>query len=530
MISASSSSPRCAALVKRAPSPQLTVRLEPRRAIRPRLRGSASGPSFGERFNLSIFRGDPTLPSDSLHARGSPGPRVLLTCSAIGNIAVGEGTKFLTDLETGSFVHVGGQQRVVTKVTRHTAIHTIPREPIAHARTPALPRPGRPPVLHRRVRSRACLTLCALGRSALLVLYLPCRQVETDTSIILDSEFDPPLQTGESLQFAVKTAVKDAEGPTYKVGWESRGAEFELGVHPCVAVIDLDGLWLEWANFHLDFVSMHCLEQFTEAVDKLRLEPSLRQGAALLGLDATGIDMAATGEILQEYVSHRPHLESTIQMLEQTLNQEQSKRAAIESKVDNITGLADIGGEMGEMGAMIAEMAPMLAFMEKELDAGRLLGGQLPELLKGIQLYHKSAFSRFEEGHQQIFTQFFPKMANILLMNSPRQILDGEEFSQQLELLSEEEEKALYQAMIQTSIKQSLSAAKNSNFTCSCGQTFSTQAALNGHQGQCTLKFSTQTPTPSAESQLNSPGSAQKKNGAARKRLGSPLLNASRGS
>jgi hypothetical protein len=148
------------------------------------------------------------------------------------------------------------------------------------------------------------------------------------------------------------------------------------------------------------------------------------------------------------------------------------------------------------------------------------------EMLKGIQLYHQSAFSRFEEGHQQIITQFFPKMANILLMNTPRQILDGEEFSQQLELLSKEEEKALYQAMIQTSIKQSLSAGKNSNFTCSCGQTFSTQAALNGHQGQCILKFSTQTPTPSAESQLNSPGSAQKKNGAARKRLGSPFLNA----
>ena len=147
-------------------------------------------------------------------------------------------------------------------------------------------------------------------------------------------------------------------------------------------------------------------------------------------------------------------------------------------------------------------------------------------MLKGIQLYHQSAFSRFEEGHQQIITQFFPKMANILLMNTPRQILDGEEFSQQLELLSKEEEKALYQAMIQTSIKQSLSAAKNSNFTCSCGQTFSTQATLNGHQGQCILKFSTQTPTPSAESQLNSPGSAQKKNGAARKRLGSPFLNA----
>jgi len=56
--------------------------------------------------------------------------------------------------------------------------------------------------------------------------------------------------------------------------------------------------------------------------------------------------------------------------------------------------------------------------------------------------------------------QFFPKMANILLMNTPRQILDGEEFSQQLKLLSEEQQKALYEAMIQTSIKQSLASRR----------------------------------------------------------------------
>jgi len=34
----------------------------------------------------------------------------------MGLIAVGEGTKFTKDLVTGSYVHVGGQQRVVTKV------------------------------------------------------------------------------------------------------------------------------------------------------------------------------------------------------------------------------------------------------------------------------------------------------------------------------------------------------------------------------------------------------------------------------
>jgi len=42
--------------------------------------------------------------------------------------------------------------------------------------------------------------------------------------------------------------------------------------------------------------------------------------------------------------------------------------------VDNITGLEDLGGELG----ILKEMVPMLKFLEKKLDAGRLLGGSLP--------------------------------------------------------------------------------------------------------------------------------------------------------